>query len=719
MKNISLSKRLKLASEPFQKTKTSEIYKAVIESNDNDMGENALFYAVKAMKKEIPQSGHTMLNEMRITHMIENMSSVSVLIPILMVCDDEENNYAIMQFKKNGKFLNELIYELELKYGISSIPIEYQLSLMKKILSSLYHIHHCMKNETGFLHLDIQPCNIFVENINLEKMKFGTIKYIDFQNAKMVDLNGNLLEKKSEYMINYTEGYSAPEILETNDDNVHYGTDLYSVAAIFYRMLTGIEFTNVELIEEIELPGLSILEYQIKKMLNCCLDHNVKYRYDDTRMLIKEIEQMQTCLEAYRNNYYYDLFCNAYRNWIPQKEILAYRMNFNRYSYHLSVDKLSDDLIQNGIDIKRCDYIFAALWKLKEEYSENIEKRDIYALLSDGISLSNHLGYSTRGIALYKELNKYKNQIPILEYIRINNRIAVIYSDHYDFDKAYKCMIDNVRSLELIKETYRKIAISYDVSLEEATAVYDLAKSYSAIGCYMALLHLQDPMVYFRKAIKEFGCQAGNISITWSHIMHYAIQMEDGSGRGKSLYEQYAYEYFEHEENFEKRYVKARELLRAKDKPNAYPMWIFMKSLLYFYQEKFDGKLFETVKEDFYGKKFERKNEYPMLLIYRYIAQLVYYKNGNKVDALVIDAFEKSLSCCDMAIINEKEPLNIIMCINYDTRRIYNQILETGEQNVKLVYALLDHAKKSGWKRLADILEKTKTLEGLLNFEYC
>lgn len=235
----------------------------------------------------------------------------------------------------------------------------------------------------------------------------------------------------------------------------------------------------------------------------------------------------------------------------------------------------------------------------------------------------------------------------------------------------------------------------------------------------MALLHLQDPMVYFKKAIEEFGWQTGNISITWSHIMHYAIQMEDGSGRGRSLYEQYAYEYFGYENDFEKRYVNARELLRVADRPNAYPLWIFMKSLFYFYPEKFDGNLFETVKEDFYGKKFDSRNEYPMLLIYRYIAQLAYYRNGNKIDDLVLDAFEKSLSCCDMAIIDEKEPLNIIMCINYDTQRIYNQILEVEEKNAKLVYALIGHAKRSGWKRLTDILEKTKTLEGVLNFEYC
>ena len=93
-------------------------------------------------------------------------------------------------------------------------------------------------------------------------------------------------------------------------------------------------------------------------------------------------------------------------------------------------------------------------------------------LISDGISLSNHLGNAGRGIMLYKELDKYKNLISVMEYTQITNRIAVIFADHYQFLNAYQCIKGNIAALELLKDTYQKMADIYQMDSREAAAVY-------------------------------------------------------------------------------------------------------------------------------------------------------------------------------------------------------------------------------------------------------
>lgn len=719
MKRVRLNKELKCASVPFWSTDKSEMYQAVIDLNDeNTDAENGLFYAVKVLRNNHDYAENSLLKEMKITHLIENLSPQSVIIPILMVCGEKDSSYAVMQFKKNGKFLNELIYDMEKKYGKGQIPLEYLLTLLNKILSSLQYVHHCM-GDKGFLHLDIQPCNVFVENVDEDTMEFGTVKFIDFENSQPVGFQWNRNFLKNGETVNYTEGFSAPEIFELEKDMLEYSTDLFSVAAIMYRMVTGENFCSAENIDKIEVPGFSILTYQLRQFFKCGLEYNYRYRYWDVASVKKAVGQIEVCLEAYKNCDLYQLLSTAYVNWIPQQEMVVDKETFTSTAFHLAVSRLSETLMQNGIDLRRCDYIFEGLWKIKEAYAEKISGKDVCRLISDGISLSNHLGNAGRGIMLYKELDKYKNLISVMEYTQITNRIAVIFADHYEFLNAYQCIKGNIAALELLKDTYQKMADIYQMDSREAAAVYDLARAYSAMGCYMVLLHKEDPMYYFEKAIKEFDWQTGNIAITWSHIMHYAIQIEDGSGNGRALYEQYSLLFFEGEKDLQKRYQAARKELLHEQRPNPYPMWIFLKGLLYFYSENFKGLLRKTIIDDFYEEKYEKYDAFPILLIYRYLALLEYKQNGNVKNKFVSEAFRRSLLSCEEAEIRTDIPLNILMCMNYETQSIWNRISENQNKNEDLLETLLFHAQKEGWTYLAEKIQQTGSFEGLLEFEYC
>lgn len=718
MKKIKLNKEVTCSEIPFWKTDKSEMYKAVIDVTTEDTEENGLFYAVKMSRNSTNYLENTLMKEMKITHLIENLSPQSVIIPILMVCGERKNSYAIMQLKKNGEFLNELHHNLEIKYGAGRVTVKYQLMLISKILAALQYVHHCTE-EKGFLHLDIQPCNIFIENTDEEKMEFGTVKFIDFESAQLVEVNQYRKSDAEVQTIHYTTGFTAPEIFEEGLYAAEYSADIFSVSAVLYWMLTGKKYRFVDDIEEIKIPEASVLTYQLKKVLKCGLEYNKAYRYSDVQSMKKAIDQLIVWEEAYEKYDFFNLLSVAYINWVPQEEVLTDGINFNADAFHSSVMRLSDSLMKNGIDFRKCDYIFSGLWKIKERYCSEISGRDICSLISDGISLSSHLGDSGRGIMLSEELEKYRNEISVIEYTQIVNRIAVIYADHYDFKKAYLCIKNHVAALELLKETYVKMSEAYQMDTKKPAAVYDLARAYSAMGCYLTLLHEGDPMLYFEKAIKEFDWQAGNISITWSHILHYAIQSEDGRGYGKSLYEHYSNAFFENECGIIKRYKIARNALIHKYRPNPYPMWIFMKGILYFYPETFEGILRDEILRDFYEGIYEGYHAFPMLLIYRYVALLEYGRNGRQITKIVFEAFQKSLVCCEEAVMNIDMPLNILMCINYVTQSIWNDISGNGECNRELLKAMQCHAEKYGWTCLAEKIQNNQSFQNLLEFEYC
>ena len=103
-----------------------------------------------------------------------------------------------------------------------------------RILKALEPVH---AHPDGYLHLDIAPDNIFFSSSEVDGSKVGIAKLIDFNSAfstKFDDFQNWELSKK--------EGYSPAELYPNPDTKPILPTrktDLYSVAAIFFRLLIG------------------------------------------------------------------------------------------------------------------------------------------------------------------------------------------------------------------------------------------------------------------------------------------------------------------------------------------------------------------------------------------------------------------------------------------------------------------------------------------------
>ena len=127
---------------------------------------------------------------------------------------ENDTAYIIMEYLE-GETLSEYLKRVKI------IPEEDALRILMPVMKSLEVIH-----QSGIIHRDIAPDNIILT-------KDGKAKLIDFGAARYItaDLSKSL-------MVIVKPGYSAEEQYRGgNDQGPH--TDVYSMAATLYKMLTG------------------------------------------------------------------------------------------------------------------------------------------------------------------------------------------------------------------------------------------------------------------------------------------------------------------------------------------------------------------------------------------------------------------------------------------------------------------------------------------------
>lgn len=103
--------------------------------------------------------------------------------------------------------------------GIKTLREAANITLM--ILRSLECFH-----DNGMLHLDISPDNVLLIGDRAMLIDFNSTWHMDKENSR-------------EFAYSEKEGFSPPEITLRSIDEIGYSSDLYSVCAVFYRMVSG------------------------------------------------------------------------------------------------------------------------------------------------------------------------------------------------------------------------------------------------------------------------------------------------------------------------------------------------------------------------------------------------------------------------------------------------------------------------------------------------
>jgi eukaryotic-like serine/threonine-protein kinase len=110
------------------------------------------------------------------------------------------------------------------------LDIPRRLELFAQICDGVHHAH-----QKGILHRDLKPGNVLVTNIDGQFVP----KIIDFGLARPVDETEQRAEHTLAGMILGTPQYMAPEQTLGNPNDVDTRTDVYSLGAILYELLTG------------------------------------------------------------------------------------------------------------------------------------------------------------------------------------------------------------------------------------------------------------------------------------------------------------------------------------------------------------------------------------------------------------------------------------------------------------------------------------------------
>ena len=181
----------------------------------------------------------------------------------------QENNtaYIVMEYLE-GKTLKTYLEETE------KIPVEEAKEILHPIITALKEVH-----ALGIIHRDIAPDNIFLTND-------GRVKLLDFGASRFATTS----HSKSLSVI-IKQGYAPVEQYRSRGDQGPW-TDVYSLSATLYKMITGITPEDaMERIEKEELKKPSKLGIDIPKNTENAIMNALNIKIEDRTHDIEAFEK--------------------------------------------------------------------------------------------------------------------------------------------------------------------------------------------------------------------------------------------------------------------------------------------------------------------------------------------------------------------------------------------------------------------------------------------
>ena len=198
---------------------------------------------------------------------LSKFSSVPNIVHIFDCFQANNTVYIVMEYLE-GETLKEKISRE------GKLPVQYAFDIVMKVISAMKKVH-----EEGIIHRDIAPDNIFI-------LKNGDIKVIDFGAARYATTK----HSKSLSVI-IKPGYAPEEQYRSRGDQGPH-TDVYALAATFYKMITGVTPEDaMERSVHDMLKKPSKLGIEISKPMETALMNALMVNIDDRTPTMDDFEK--------------------------------------------------------------------------------------------------------------------------------------------------------------------------------------------------------------------------------------------------------------------------------------------------------------------------------------------------------------------------------------------------------------------------------------------
>lgn len=180
------------------------------------------------------------------------------------------------------------------------LPLRQAFSVVQQLLYAVREIHNA-----GFLHLDIQTGNIFIQGSLTPGESILTL--IDFGCARA--LKDGRTDVISDRLVFTTQGFAAPEILLHNDGSLVLtpAADIYSVGCVLLNLLTGKRYDSAELIsnkrgkyiDAMKLYRINCPRHLTEKMqliIAKALKNEPSERYNTADEMLRDVEDFINAL---------------------------------------------------------------------------------------------------------------------------------------------------------------------------------------------------------------------------------------------------------------------------------------------------------------------------------------------------------------------------------------------------------------------------------------
>lgn len=198
---------------------------------------------------------------------LAKMQATNGVVQIYNSFQENQTAYIVMEYLE-GKTLKAYLAEVE------KLSVDEAKDILHPILIALKDVH-----EQGIIHRDIAPDNIFLTND-------GRVKLLDFGASRFATTS----HSKSLSVI-IKQGYAPIEQYRSRGDQGPW-TDVYSLAATFYKMITGVvPEDSMERVEKEDLKAPSKLGVDIPKNVENALMNALNIKFEDRTQNIEIFER--------------------------------------------------------------------------------------------------------------------------------------------------------------------------------------------------------------------------------------------------------------------------------------------------------------------------------------------------------------------------------------------------------------------------------------------